>query len=117
MNVAFRYTESARVLLDHSADMNSIERRERSILTQCCVRYNRVDRLEVLLAYRADYKRLAHDGSNIVYTALKYANLRTLAVLTQALLIDLDLEALNADGVPRIPLRKMQSHSNWRSYR
>lgn len=72
------------MLIHHGASINLTEKSHGLTAAHFCAYNNRADSLRVLLKHGADFRVRSVDGNNLLHTAAKVSDSRTLEVLVEA---------------------------------
>ena len=91
-------TDLAQRLLEHGADPNIASYSLWVNAMHMGVRFDRHTIIPFLLQGGADCKACTKHGRNIAHLAARYAGTRTVQVLTESTLVDLDLDICDEDG-------------------
>ena len=85
------YTSHARRLLELGADPNAFNKSSRDSTIHLTVSFDRHDMIPLLLEYDADYTVLNAKGKNIAHMAAFSAGTKTVSVLEESNLVNLDM--------------------------
>lgn len=85
------YTSHARRLLELGADPNDFNKSSRKSAIHLAVSFDRHDMIPLLLEYDADYTVLNANGKNIAHMAACGAGTKTISVLKESNLVNLDM--------------------------
>ena len=92
------YISHARRLLELGANPNAIDKSSRESAIHYAVHYDRHEMIPLLLKYGANYTTLSADGKNIAHMAASSAGTKTVSVLAESNLVNLDVSLRCKDG-------------------
>ena len=92
------YIFHARRLLELGANPNAIDKSSRESAIHYAVLFDRHEMISLLLKYGADYTTLSADGKNIAHMAASSAGTKTVSVLAESNLVNLDVSLRCKEG-------------------
>ena len=92
------YTSHARRLLELGADPNAFSTSSRGSAIHIAVSFNRHEMILLLLEYDADYTAINANGKNVAHMAAWAAGTKTVSVLAESNLVNLDMCLRCKDG-------------------